>query len=377
MKKILFPILVTLAATSAHAQSKGWEVGAVLDVAHTTRERALGQRDQGLALGHSDVVARGPLGQHFSAQLGAATHSHDDKIDVELEEAWVQTRTLPGGWQARAGRFASQIGYLNEQHPHADDFVERPLLYRAFLGGHWFDDGLRVNWTAPTSFYFGIGAEVFRGRQLIKEAASSRNPGVATLSMKLGNDIGTSHSWQLGASYLHSRREAAQEEDHGHDEAGEASGEEHHHHHAHGAALSGKHMWMIDATWKWAPDGNNRHRQLRVSTEYARVTDLNRYARSSDRHEAMALSAVWRFSQEWEVGARTDWLRGRMPHGDHFHSARLREHAVMLAWKPTHAQTLRLQISTQPSATEIEGKADKVVQLQYVLSFGAHGAHAF
>lgn len=135
MKKKLLTAMAAAAALSAHAQEKGWEVGAVLDVAHTTREMALGQREQGLALGHSDLIARGPLGQHFSAQLGAAAHQADGKIEFEMEEAWVQTRSLPGGFQARAGRFSSQIGYLNEQHQHADDFVERPLLYRAFLGG--------------------------------------------------------------------------------------------------------------------------------------------------------------------------------------------------------------------------------------------------
>ncbi|MFY7941479.1 MAG: hypothetical protein ACOVOX_11280, partial [Burkholderiaceae bacterium] len=33
--------------TSANPSSKGWEFGAVLDVAHTTRSLALGQREQG------------------------------------------------------------------------------------------------------------------------------------------------------------------------------------------------------------------------------------------------------------------------------------------------------------------------------------------
>ena len=138
-------VLTALAAVSVHAQtnitpqsysnSKGWEFATVLDLAHTTRSLALGQRQQGLALGHSDVVARGPLGRHVSAQLAVAAHSHDGKIEFDLEEAWFQTRTLPSGFQMRVGRFGSQIGNLNEQHPHADDFVERPLLYRAFLGG--------------------------------------------------------------------------------------------------------------------------------------------------------------------------------------------------------------------------------------------------
>ena len=381
MKRCFFAAIAAGAALSAQAQERGWEVGAVLDVAHTTRELALGQREQGLALGHSDVVLRGPIGPHFSAQLGAVAHQHEGKLEFDMEEAWVQTRSLPGGFQARAGRFLSQIGYLNEQHPHTDDFVERPLLYRAFLGGHWFDDGLRLSWTAPTPFYLTLGAEVFRGKQLIEEAASSRSPGAMTLSMKVGNDIGISHSWQLGASYVHNRREAALEDAHGEEVHGHEEGEEEHgqdhHDHAHGAALSGKKMWMLDAAWKWAPNGNNRQQQLKLVGEYARVTEPNRNADRSDYHEAASLSAVWRFSQQWEVGARTDWLKARMPHGDHFHDGRLREHAVMIAWKPTHGQVVRLQYSTQPRAEEFEGRSNKTIQVQYLLSFGAHGAHSF
>jgi hypothetical protein len=353
---------------------RGWEVGAVLDVAHTSRMLALGQREQGLALGHSDVSVRGPLGAWLSAQATVSAHQHDGKLEAHVEEAWLQTRSLPAGLQLRAGRFASQIGYLNEQHPHADDFVERPLLYRAFLGGHWFDDGLRLNWTAPTPFYLRLGAEVFRGRQLVEEAASARRPGAVTLGAKLGGDIGDNHSWQFGASYLHNRREAAVEDEPA--EGGEGD-HDHAHDHAHGARFGGRKNWYFDAAWKWAPEGNNRQQQLKVVGEVAQITDLNRFADGDDRHRAASLSVVWRFRQDWEVGARTDWLRVRMPHGDHFHSGRLAEDALMVAWKPSHMQALRLQFTSQRDAKDFEDVAKRAVQLQYVLAFGAHGAHSF
>lgn len=358
--------------SAAHAQTDDWQLGAVLDVATTSRGLALGQREKGLALGHSDLSLSGPLGRHLSAQFTAAAHAHDGKTEVELEEAYVQTRTLPLGLQARAGRFASQIGYLNEQHPHADDFVERPLLYRAFFGGHWYDDGLRVNWTAPTDVYLRLGAEVFRGRQLVQEAASARNPGATVLSARLGDDWGRSHSWQTGLSWLHNRREAALEDEHDHG----AHDHAHDHAHAHGAALSGKNLVLWDVAWKWAPDGNNSQRQLRVVYERAWVRDLNRHARSRDRHVADYLSVVWRFSPTWEVGARTDWLQARIPHGDHFHAGRLRETSLMVAYKPTHAQSIRLQATRQRNRAGFD-EAANAVQLQYVLSFGAHAAHSF
>jgi len=159
-----------------------------------------------------------------------------------------------------------------------------------------------------------------------------------------------------------------------HDAEGEAS---EHDDHAHGARFSGRHLWLADFAWKWAPDGNNRQRQLRVAAEYARVTDPGPGAGASDLHEALTLSVVWRFLQQWEVGVRADWLKVAMPHEDGFETGRLREQALMLAWKPTHAQTLRLQITTQNGAEGFDAPARHAVQLQYVLGLGAHPAHAF
>lgn len=370
------------AATAAQAQSPApatapaerWQFGAVLDVAASSRVPALGQRVQGLGLGHSDISLFGPIGSGLQGQVTTAVHSHDDDLEAELEEAFVQTRSLPAGLQARAGRFSSQLGYLNEQHPHADDFVERPLLYRAFLGGHWYDDGVRLNWTAPTDLYLRLGAEVFRGKQLVQEASRSQSPGAFVLTARTGGDIGKSHSWQAGLSWLNNRREAALEDEHDH--GGGDHDHDHDHAHAHGAAYSGKHLYQFDIAYKWAPNGNNSRQQLRLAYEYAEVHDLNRYAASGDKHRAHYLSAVYRFAPSWEVGVRTDVLRVRQPHGDHFHGARLAEDAVMLAYKPTHMQSLRLQFTRQRDAVGFDtGK--HALQLQYVLSFGAHAAHSF
>jgi len=357
---------VALAQTSA-----GWQFGAVVDVTHTTRALALGARDKGLQLGHSDVTASGPLGSLFNAHVGAMFETHEGKLEKSIEEAWLETTRLPAGLQARAGRFASQIGYLNQQHPHADDFVERPLLYRGFFGGHWNDDGLRLNWTAPTPFYLMLGAEAFRGKRLVEEVANApARAGITTLVAKTGVDLNRDHSWQLGLSHIRNQREAAVEE-HDHEEEG------HDHAHAHGAQFSGRKTWMIDATWKWAPGGNNRDQQVRLGFEAARITGLNRFAAASDRHEANAVTVVWRFHPQWEVGARADWLRARMPHEDHFDSVLLRERALMLVWKPSHMQSLRLQYTMQRDAVGLDNPAKRSLQLQYVLAFGAHGAHAY
>ncbi|MFO0123900.1 MAG: hypothetical protein ACK520_15730 [Inhella sp.] len=373
--------LVYAQSTPSKSTSKGWEFGAVLDLTHTTRPLALGMRDQGLQLGHSDLTASGPVGNWLRGHVGAVFETHDGKLEKAIEEAYLETTALPYGLQARVGRFASQIGHLNQQHMHADDFTERPLLYRAFFGGHWNDDGVRVNLTLPTSFYWMVGGEAFKGKKLVAETWDSvKNPGVATLVTKIGGDLNRANSWQLGLSYIKSRRVAALEEEHEHDEDHDEDHDDHGHEaheHGHGAMFSGRNTWMVDGTWKWSPSGNNREQQVRVGFEAARITKLNPSAGSGDKHQAQALSVVYRFNPSWEVGARADWLRVSQPHDEHFHTGRLREQSLMLAWKPTHMQSLRLQVAKQSGAQEIEGASKRTVQLQYVIALGAHGAHSF
>jgi hypothetical protein len=364
-----------------NAAPDAWQFGAVLDIGYSSRELALGGRSKGLQLGHSDFSAGGPLGSMLRAQVTAVASTHDGKAEAELEEAWLESTRLPWGLSLRAGRFASQIGYLNAQHLHADDFSERPLLYRGFFGQHWNDDGLRLNWVAPAPIYVMLGVEAFHGRGLVHEAAGAhRKPGITTAVLKFGADVGREHSWQLGLSHIRSRRVAAMEEHHGHEgeegEEHEEAGEEHEHEHEHGARYTGRKTAMVDFTWKWAPGGNNRERQLRLSVEAARISGIAGLP-SAATHRAQAVAVVWRFHPSWEVGWREDRLRASIAHEGELETARLKERSLMLAWKPSHMQTLRLQASAQGGAQEIEGAAKRVWQLQYVLGFGAHGAHSF
>ncbi|MCU7374646.1 hypothetical protein PEC18_28335 [Paucibacter sp. O1-1] len=375
------PLMANAQAQFAKSDALQW--GLVLDVGAASRELALGARPQGAHLGGLELGVAGNLGEHFAgrATLAAHSHSHDGKkkVESELEEAWIETRSLPAGLQLRGGRMLAQLGYLNEQHPHADDFSERPLLYRSFLGGHYFDNGLRLSWTAPTALYWRSGIELLSGRELNPDAGSEHNgarPSIAAwaANTKLGGDIGRSQSWQLGLSYLRNKAPGSGAHEHEHEEAHE---EEEGHDHAHGARYQGRHLWIVDGVWKWSPGGNNGAQQLRLSGELAQVSRLNEFAGSGDKHRSAYLAAVWRFSPQWETGLRVDSLSLREPHGDHFHPAKLREQTLMLAWKPSHAQSLRLQYSRQDDRGGFDAAAKRSVQLQYIVSFGAHGAHSF
>jgi hypothetical protein len=352
------------------SNTPAWQAGLVIDTSAQSRQLTLGQRDQGWGLGHSDLMLRGPIGAHFSAEFIAAFHTQDHKLDTHWENAWLQTTRLPAGWQVRVGRFASQLGYWNEIHPHADDFVERGLLERGLLGGHWVDDGVRVNWTAPTEVFLRLGVEAFSGRQLTPEASNGHSATV--FNLKTGDDWGPEHSWQWGLSRLNNQREAPTP-------TGEVAAHE-------GPAFHGRRMWISDAVWKWAPGGNPKHQQLRLVWEWARLDRALPSARLNQGHQAHNLGLVWRFNRDWETGLRWDRLQVNAPDAPSGQvvsvPGRWREASWMVAYKPTDLQTLRAQWSTQSSnaaaaTLSLNGKAGHSVMLQYVLSFGAHGAHTF
>ncbi|MBU3724225.1 MAG: hypothetical protein FGM18_01775 [Burkholderiaceae bacterium] len=374
--------VLLLAPVTGWADDDEWELGVVLDVAQTSKKLALGYRDKNIGMGHSDLYLRGPMGKFFGAEAMLAAHTVDGRLEHHTDRFLISTRALPAGLSAVVGRLASQIGAINAQHPHADDFSERPLLYRGFLGSHWVDDGLRLNWTAPTPFDLQFGLEAFSGQRLIEEAQSPPTIGVQTFSLKTGGDLGTNNNWRFGISALNNRRQAVVHE---HVGVGET------HKHVHGAEFSGRRMWLADLGYSWAPDGRPEDRQLRLTWEYASVSRIHPQS-TSLRHAGTTVGAVWRFRSAWEVGARTDWLRVNKPelHDDdgdgvaeslEFSAARLREHALMIAYRPSHMQTYRLQVSQQrvSGANGMDvfpAPAGNAIQFQVVIGFTALGEHA-
>src|SRR5690606_20366833 len=78
-----------------------------------------GPRAEGLALGETEIDMSANVDDKFTAFLTAGIHIEDGEAHFDIEEAWLETLALPGGFSARFGRFFSGIGYLNDKHRHA------------------------------------------------------------------------------------------------------------------------------------------------------------------------------------------------------------------------------------------------------------------
>ena len=59
---------------------------------------------------------------------------------VELEEAFMTTRSLPKGLQLKAGQFLTEFGRINPTHPHAWAWLDQPIINTRVFG----PDGMRA-----------------------------------------------------------------------------------------------------------------------------------------------------------------------------------------------------------------------------------------
>jgi hypothetical protein len=319
---------------------------------------SLGETELGL-VGNIDPWSRGVV--HFAVET-------DNSIGVE--EAYFQTTRLGNGMGLKAGRFYSGVGYLNQQHRHYWDFIDAPLAYQALLGGQLGDDGLQLRWLAPAELMVEIGAELGRGRAFPGSELSRNAAGMGALYAHLGGDLGESHSWRAGLSFLRAR---ADDQSFELDAAADAS-----------ARFTGSTRLLIaDFVWKWMPNGDSRRTSFKLQGEYIharRDGDLafNEAAGTvSASQSGWYLQALYQFMPRWRAGVRADqidpgvWGALLTPQDG---SYRPRRASAILEFSPSEFSRFRLQFAQDRPRHDL---VDNQLQLQYQMLLGSHPAHPY
>jgi hypothetical protein len=334
----------------------------------------VGPGKRGFNLGESELTMAANIDPMFAGQL---TFSLSGEDTVGVEEAFVQTRTLGNGLNLKAGRFLSSVGYLNNQHAHTWDFVDAPLAYQAFFGGQYKPDGIQAKWLAPTDTLVEIGAEIGSGASFPGNARNKNGTGAGALYAHIGDDIGASGSWRAGLSILHTGAANRDYEDLGNVYAFSGSSR----------------MWIADAIYKWAPNGNPTQQNFKLQAEYFRRHENGDLASSAatggfdSMQSGWYLQGVYQFMPNWRAGLRYDRLSSGVPMIGLINSGALPAAAfptlapytparttMMVDYSPSEFSRLRLQLAqdqTRPGVT------DNQVFLQYIMSLGTHAAHSF
>jgi hypothetical protein len=328
----------------------------------------VGPGSRSFNLGESEMTLAATIDPQFSGRL---TFALDGEDGVGVEEAYVETRALSGGVNARVGRFLSAVGYLNAHHAHTWDFVDAPLAYQVFFGGQYKTDGLQAKWLAPTDTFIELGAEAGSGRAAPGNDRNKNGAGATAVFAHIGNDIGDSGSWRAGLSYLRTGALDRRFEDDG----------------VEGAFSGNSRMWIADAIYKWAPNGNATRQNFKLQGEYMRRTESGTLAAGDatgafdGTQSGWYLQGVYQFMPAWRLGVRLDRLQSGTPQigladpvfpilGQYA----AKRGSVMLDYSPSEFSRLRLQFARDEARP---GATDNQLYLQYIMSLGTHAAHAF
>ena len=159
----------------------------------------IGPGERSFSLGESEI--RSPRAS-TRISPGASPRPLTGEGELEVEEAFARTTALPAGLTLKGGRFFSGIGYLNEVHAHAWDFVDQPLAYQAFFGGQLAQDGVQVKWLAPTDLFLEFGAEAGNGEAFPGTRSGGNDFGTYAVFAHVGGDVGDSIGWRAGLSWV-------------------------------------------------------------------------------------------------------------------------------------------------------------------------------
>jgi hypothetical protein len=344
----------------------------------------VGPGERSFNLGESELVLSANVDPYFRASLTAAITAEDE---IEVEEAYFQTIALPAGLTAKGGRFFSGIGYLNEAHAHAWDFVDQPLVYQALFTNQMGQDGLQLRWLAPTDLFLEIGAEAGNGGAFPATRRNRNRLNGTTIFAHVGGDLNDSTSWRAGASWLDLRAE-----DRGYEDTDELGTP------VVNSFAGDSRTWGVDAVLKWTPYGNVSHRQLKLQGEYFRrketgqlnfdVEGLSLGGSFSSDQSGWYLQGVYQFHPRWRTGLRYDALDSGSPAIGLVDSNALPPESfpallaanpdrvsVMFDWSPTEFSRLRAQYSWDDARDT--GRPDRQLVLQYLYGIGAHGAHKY
>jgi len=346
----------------------------------------LGDHDpikRGFSLRNAEIAVDGAVDPYFKG-FGNIVLKLDknNETEIELEETYLQSTSLPAQLQLKAGQFFANFGRQNSQHPHQWAFVDEPLILNRTFG----PDGLRnigaqMSWLAPTPFYTEAFLGVFDGQG--GTAFSFRNPGEddgtgthrfhgrATLDRNLRGpgdllyvpriassfDISDSQTVVVGASAAF-----------GPNDTGSGRRTE---------------TYGLDLYWKWKPA--NAHAGFPFVSWQTEAL-YERFEAEADAAAALPAETLrdwgfysqvlWGFKPRWVAGMRGEYVNGNKgadDPNDVFRGERTRI-SPDLTFYPSEFSKIRLQYNYDHG--QLFGTEHSVwLQVEFLL--GAHGAHKF
>lgn len=356
---------------------------------------------RGFTLQQAELSLVGAVDPYFLAEA----HIIASEDEIELEEAFVRTMSLPYGLEVEGGYFLTEFGRINPTHPHAWLWMDQPVVNTRMFGGEGMrGSGVRVSKLLPTPWYSVLHAGVqnadgefmasFLGgevahnhgddhgeeehdhemgigrRPIVDQEVHGLGDLVYLLRWENGFDLSSSWSTKFGLSGLY------------------------------GPNFTGPdgETWIYGADFlcKWMPAGNFQGRPFfRLEGEFIkRDLEADDFF-DEDEGETIAgdtlrdwgfyLQGLYGFSSRWAAGLRYEYASGSggsLTHeGEHegrsddpYRDDRWRI-APLLAYSPSEFSRLRLQYNID-DADHLDDVVHSV-WLGLEVLIGSHPAHAY
>ena len=312
----------------------------------------------------AELLIFAPVDPYFNLYVNIPVTSDG----TSLEEAYFVTTALPEGLQVKGGRFKSNASRYNSQHPHAWDFAELPLAYRAFLGPEALggENGVQLTWLPSLPVYTLLGFEALQGdNPLLLGEDSKRGAHAFTAFGRVSFDTSDDSTFYLSPWVMFGKTNSAEIVD-GFELRGDT-------------ALSG-----LEAVWKW----KSGQQKLTLQGEYlylvqnGDLTDTRGILsdESLKRHQDGAyIQAIYGYGH-WDFGARYDRMEifaDTFKQGGNQQSFGGKPWRVsaMTEYRFTEYSRIRAQFNHDRSDRSGLENNEGIVQLTFAI--GAHGAHPF
>lgn len=343
--------------------------------------------NNGFNLNYAELTLSSAIDPNFDL----FTTFHLSDFEIEIEEAYFNTRGLPWNIQVKGGKFLSHFGRLNSQHAHFWSFNDAPIVYRHFFGNEHLNElGARVSWLAPTDFYLDLGLEILQGNNSNSFGTTGFEVGDQKLEeVNLPNLlVGTlKASWDLldnltllsGLSYAQGGTRW--------NRSATASADAHVHQVNNGSFQSlagGSQILGADMSLRYFFDS---YSDLNWQSEFLWRNLSGSHYDAQGRHALISSQSglysqlLWRFAQQWRTGIRLDLMSHDALQSESLNQSsgpQYPRYTAMLEFLPSEFSRFRLQYNLEQGLNAAnQYQMTHGVFLNLNLVMGAHGAHQF
>jgi hypothetical protein len=312
--------------------------------------------------GSVDPFARG------YAVINASADPITGEATATVEEAAIQTTSLPWNLTLKGGRFFGEFGRLSYIHDHELPFVNRPLVLDQYIGGESKTDGLQLNFLLPIPHYVSLTAGV--GDQFGDTPNNVGNFrhfkelnfwGRASTYFDLTPDI----SLETGVSGLYNPRTEGR---------GDPLVQ------LDGSTFTERRRLLVggDLVVRYQPLRNNQFRSLTWGTEL--LYSDNRYLVDSPGGDVFNRSVgsfglysylAYKLHRQWITGFAFDWMENAQNK-----DAQTFAYSPYITWALSHWNQLRLQYTHTANNAATGLKNNDAIYLQWAWIIGSH-AHGW